>query len=660
MADFLKASVAYFAKGPLARCRAAFQPSDQAYSPKCEILTDFYREAILPVKKMDLKYKETLPALIHNIALTVSDDESNLRAKKRKSKKKKLGKDGLYSEEDDFIRKWWKSRSVAETAESTAVTREQEAKRHIADLRVRETQLQILLILETMALESASSGAQRESVNEDSVHGQSAKKHKAKKRQDLNVPLELLLDRLCIWHAVSFEDTVVPDSAKADDESHLSGKRVESDMLRDFCTEVIIPFYAARLPEKCKAIKRKLGPSAASPPRPSHHQSKSSSKAQSGSAAAKQPQPQKTRRSLQRVLTDEKTASLKRHPSLVRPNTAPSIQELKRESIEPSLPSLNISVRGGIQKPKRVDNREVDLDAVAKQHEAKLKKMQMLMEQKRELDAAINALRKPNRELIARDIAETAERRMSSASSRKSKNPVRNPLGQGVQVMATPKGARKKDVTVGLPALPRAPVRSVRKEDTPPSESDDVSMVPASAVRPSHSSAVALGLNSPLYADMDRREVNSVHETPSRGPSKLSNPQVSRVKEGAGLQRDSNNKLPGDRFHLPAPRSAVDFAPSTPVPSRRSSSLNAQQQGRPTPSKNIPSMVQESPARLGATAPPSTVKGAPVFSPPRVLDTPVKGGAGLSASAAPAAAGSMTPEKSIYEQLGWDDDELAL
>ncbi|KAL2003937.1 hypothetical protein VTN02DRAFT_1456 [Thermoascus thermophilus] len=654
-----KTSVAYFAKGPLARCRAAFQASDQTYSVKSEILTDFYREAILPVKKMDLKYKETLPAMIQHVALTVSDDELTSRTKKRKSKKKKLGKDGLYSEEEEFIRKWWKSRSVAETAESTTTTREQEAKRHIADLRLRETQLQILLILETIALESVSSGAQKESVNDDLLQGQSAKKSKSKKQQDLNVLLELLLDRLCIWHAVSFEDTVIPDSAaKTDDENHLSGKRVESDMLRDFCTEVIIPFYAARLPEQCKSIKRKLGgPSISSPPRPAHH-AKGSSKMQSGSTAAKQQQLQKSRRTLQRVLTDEKTASLKRHPPLLRSNTAPSVQDVKRESLEPSLPLLSTSVRGGIQKPKRVDNREVDLNAVAKQHEAKLRKMNMLMEQKKELDAAINALRKPNRELIAKDIAETAERRVSSSSARKSKNPVRNPLGQGVQVMATPKGSRKKEVSVGLPALSRGPVRSsVRKEGTPPSESD-VSMVPASAVRPNYHPTEASVSESPLNVNIGRRDVNPFHETPTKSSSKPPNSLVSMIKEGSGLRRDSNrgNDLFKVPYLPPPPRSAADFAPSTPV--RRSTQPN-----RSTPSDNMPSMVQETPPRFGPGLTAPTGKEAPVVSsPPRVFDTPVKGGTGPSSTAAPTAASSMSAEKSIYEQLGWndDDDELAL
>lgn len=573
---------------------------------------------------MDLKYKETLPTIIRNVALVLSEDEADSRPKKRKSKKKKLGKNGLYPEEEDFVRKWWKGRHLMESAGSTEVTREEEAKRHISDLRLRETQLQILLILETIALEASGSTASGEAPQEHVDHEGGAKQSKTKKPQDLNVLLELLLDRLCIWHAVSAEDAVVPDTVKENGENHLSGKKIESDMLRDFCTEVIIPFYASRLPEQCKSIKRKLGgPNLASPPRPTHH-SKSSSRTKPGTVA-KRPEPQKSRRTLQRVLTDEKAAASQRgrHPSLARSSTAPSLHEIKRESVEPSLPPLNTSVRGGIQVARRVDNREVDLNAVAKQHEAKIKKMNMLMEQKRELDAAINALRRPNRELIAREIAEQTEKRIAGTSSRKSKNPTRNPPGQGVQVMATPKGSRKKDVDVDLPPPPRSLARASvgRQPDTsPPALESDISMVPASAVRPSLPDS-----------NTGRDEINSIHETPSRGPSKLSDPLETMVKEAADTPRDlgcsrSLFKVP----NLPAS--------STPVPSR----LFFGSRCKPEP--DAPT-VQETPPR----SVPATLPTMP-SSPAPVLDTPVKGG-----NRTP-----MTPEKSIYEQLGWDDDDLAL
>ncbi|KAJ9389641.1 hypothetical protein DTO063F5_2134 [Paecilomyces variotii] len=642
-----KTSVAYFAKGPLTRCRTAFQLSKDT-STKPGDLISFYRDAILPVKKVDLKYRETLPAMVNDIALASSEDEATSRTKKRKSKKKKLGKDGLYPEEQDFVKKWWKNRNVIEAATSAELTREGEVKRRIADLRLRETQLQILLILETIALEAAEQPGSKDAPGNEPAD--TAKKTKSKKPQDLNVLLEILLDRLCIWHTVSFEEAVVADSAKTDEQSHLSGKKVESDILRDFCAEVIVPFYAGRLPDQCKSIVMKLGgPSAVSPVRPTP-QSKSSSKPQPG-AAIKRPQPHKSRRTLQRVLTDEQVASQKKPPSLLRSSTAPSVQDAKRESMEPFLASVGSSVRGGIQKPKRVDNREIDLNAVAKQHEAKLKKMHKLIEQKKELDAAINALKKPNRELVAKDIAETAERRVSSGSSRKSKNPVRNPLGQGVQVMATPRGSRKKDMTSGLPQ-PKSFVRSSVKHNQSSPFSSNVSVVPGSAVRPSH--APKAPESSMPTPNVRQKDDDAIQETPSRGMSKLSNPLVAMVKEGSESQPSS--KYSGNLFKvptLPPPRSVMDAEPTTPLPSRQS---NARTLFEELPFGGTPSAIQETPPRQGAREHPVLEDVAP-SSPAPVLDTPVKSGPRRPVVNPPNI--PVTPDKSIYAQLGWDDDELA-
>lgn len=588
--------------------------------------------------------------MISDIALTLSEDEATSKTKKRKSKKKKLGKDGLYPEEQDFVKKWWRNRNIMETATSPEMTREGEGKRRIADLRLRETQLQILLILETIALEAAGTPSSKDAAGNEA--DDTTKKTKSKKLQDLNVLLEILLDRLCIWHTVSFEEAVVADSAKTDEQNHLSGKKAESDILRDFCTEVIVPFYASRLPEQCKSIVRKLGgPSTVSPARPTP-QSKSSSKPQPG-AAVKRPQHQKTRRTLQRVLTDEQVASQKRPqrpPSLLRSSTAPSIHEAKRESMEPLLPSVGNSVRGGIQKPKRVDNREIDLNAVAKQHEAKLKKMNMLLEQKKELDAAINALKKPNRELIAKDIAEAAERRISSGSARKSKNPVRNPLGQGVQVMATPKKSRKKDMISGLPP-PQGLVQSSIKHTESSPFSSQVSVVPGSAIRPSHAPEPSGSKSS--ASNVDRKHLDAIHETPSRGPSKLSNPFVSAVKEGSDSR--PNSKYSGNLFkvpNLPPPRSVMDAEPTTPIPSRRS---DIRRHFEELPFGGTPSAIQETPPRQDMRE--HAVGDVVPSSPVPVLDTPVKSGPRRPVAAPPTI--PVTPEKSIYAQLGWDDDELA-
>lgn len=548
----IKTSLAYFAKGPLTRCRRAFESEDGSNPRE---LAAFYRNMILPVKKMDLKYKETLPSKVNDVALVLSEDDS--RSKKRKSKKKnKLGKNGLYPEEDDFIRKWWKARH---NVDSTGARKEDDAKRYISDLRLRETQLQILLILETIYLEGIAGSDGAANPADDGSSSQSKKK----KQPELNVLLELLVDRLCIWHAVT-DDPVVTDTGR-DSAGSQDPKGTERDMLRDYCTEVIIPFYASRLPEQCKSIKKKLGgPTDTSPTRPPPQPKPSASKPPPGAAVKRpqqQQQPNKSRRTLQRVLTEEKEAATKRkHPSLVRSSTAPSAHDLKRgESREPSLPPLHGSVRGGIQVPRRVEAREVDLEAAAKQQEARLKKINAMMAQKKELEAAIEALRKPNRELFAREMADSAAKRVSgNTSAKKGKNPMRNASSQGVQVMATPKGSRTRDVPEG-PARRESPSlkRPGPVHGTSPNNDGEVDMVPASTVR------------QRALQDMRRRgDFTTVQDTPSRGS---------------------------------ADRAAIE---DTPLEPRRQAS--------------------------------------PTMAP--VPDTPVKGK-------------TTTSGESIYQQLGWDDED---
>lgn len=686
--------MAYFAKGPLTRCRNAFQNSGSEGCQSPAPLIEFYREAILAAKKMDLKYRETLPTSIRDALLALSDGEGAPGSKKRKSKKKKLGRNGLYPEEDGFIHRWWKDRCMTE-ATGQETSREAEAKKHISDLRLRETQLQILLILEVMALESTPEAKMPETDATAEERKDTPKKPSGKKPQDLNVLLELHLDRLCIWHAVSLEESSAADSAKASsfNDGSLAGKKVESDAVRDFCTEVIIPFYAARLPDKCKLITRKFGVSGGISPAAKKSQKRE--RVEPGTEVKRQQLAPKSRRSLQRVLTDEKAAaaSQNRHPSLSRSNTAPSKQETKRDSMEPLLPTLlSGSVRGGIQQAKRVGNREVDLNAVARQHESKLRKVQMLVDQKKELDAAIHAIRKPNRELVAKDITEDVVERTSrgGGSSRKPKNPVRNPLGEGVQVMATPRGNRKKDAVVGLPPLPRSlkPSRSFAGEMP-----EDHSLGESPVMIPSSGSMRrAISFNGPDADPFSSRrsanrneikrkdpptELGSISETPSRPPSKLlfgdqsdtanARRTSSSAGKGKGLFRVPN--LPGPR---PTDSSNQPMAPSTPVSSRHknipSSSNSSSQYFNKSLQGATSAAIMETPPRQSggniAPAPRSIPSSASMQLPtvgqpqapssPAVMGTPIKG----------AAVVPVTPEKaqtkSIYEQLGWEDDEMEL
>ena len=650
---------------------------------------------------MDLKYRETLPPTIRDAMLILSDDET-AQKKKRKSRKKKLGKDGLYPGEGDLICRWWKDRSLSENGTMTEIPREAEMKKHVADLRLRETQLQILLILETMALESTIANdtkIPRNGENGDKPAEEPAKKPKSKKPQDLNVVLELHLDRLCIWHAVSFDELAIPDSIKGTESNHLSGKKAESDAVRDFCTEVIVPFYASRLPDKCKLITRKFGVSSstnsAALKQPQVKKAPRESTAKRQQQQEQQKQAQKPRRTLQRVLTDEQSASQGRHPSLKRHKTAPSKPDGMRDSMEPLLPAVSANVRGGIQKAKRVENREVDLNAAARQHETKLRKVQLLVDQKKELDAAIHTLRRPNRELVAKDIADDADKRSTSGggSARKQKNPVRNPLGQGVQVMATPKGSRKKDATASFdlppPPLPRSisgpsvgHLMNAASSSPPSGGNADAQMVPNSAVR------------SGLFSGprLDHGDMGAVQETPTRRPA--------RSVEPSAKSTGRTNYTSGNLFRVPSrpsDKSTEIVTPSKPVSTRRTSA------SMPVPTSNPAERIQVKSSTITETPPKRQSELAPISAlainsassaysllpppsqpPPEslqvgMLSTPVKGDAvqvtpvkkitaGLggvpsstSASAECSATVPMTPEKSIYEQLGWsDDDELGL
>ncbi len=616
-------------------------------------LVNFYREAILTAKKMDLKFRETLPATVHDIVLSISEDE--VAPKKRKSKKKTLGRNGLYPEEPDFIRRWWKNRTLTEIGSSVETSRDAEIKKHVSDLRLRETQLQILLILETIALETAAAEeAKKAGQGEACAETATDKsKPKSKKAQDLNVMLELHLDRLCIWHAVSFDDTAVSDT-QASGNNQQSGKAGGNDAMRDFCTEVIIPFYASRLPDRCKTITRKLGVSA-STISPFH---KSNKKPRKESGATERNASHKSRRPLHRVLTDEQSTSQGRpQPSLNRSITAPSQMETKRETT-PLLPSLSASIRGGIQKAKRAENREVDLFAVARQHETKLKRVQMLADQKKELDAAIHALRKPNRELVAKDIAQDADRR---TSSRKPKNPVRNPLGEGVQVMATPSKVRKRDAVVGLPPLPKNTARSKSSKAPTVSSSSpfnsETQVIPASTTRP-----ISFTSTPRFTADV------VVQETPSRRP-----PQPLGLSKDPEEPSVAESPIPGSGnfFRVPprpGPRPA-ETNPLTPVRSQHvdatdvDMSLDAHQPRLPPPP---PPPLFALPSKITSSAQSSTV----FETPPRSKPAPAPAAAGRRPSASgpgpdfrkPAAVVPVTPEKSIYSALGWDDDddELAL
>ncbi|KAL5118260.1 hypothetical protein ACEQ8H_003770 [Pleosporales sp. CAS-2024a] len=462
-----KTSLAYFTKGPMARIRNAFTSPEEGAPPTHELVT-YLRSMLLTPKASEKKYYEKLPAIIKALPRgSYSDEELATGAgKPKKTKKKtKLSREGVYPHEEDFIKKWWTS-DMASGHVGSEETLDQRIRRRIGELRVRETLAQLALMLEVIALEAL--GHYKPPADEtfpgDETQLQEDAQAKAKKRKkkldDIGLQLDLLLDRLCIWHATEEAGILDFDSkvARHHDGAEGPGKGGASDRLRDFCIEVIIPFYMNRLPEQALMINRKLGgPAHTSPPKRKAMKPPTTTRK---SGEAKEAEVKKSRRWLARIAT-ESLGSRSRDgipPSLSRCATDSAlISGIKREGSEAALSTIPFQRspsrdnRRSMSHFRHLEGRELDLTTPSAAVTAKLKQKQRVEE---ELKDAIAALKKPNRGLAAGGYAEEVERRSIGSSSRwrKQSNGTRKVV-KDVQVTATPKvGRRTRDVVEQTPS----------------------------------------------------------------------------------------------------------------------------------------------------------------------------------------------------------------
>ncbi|KAJ8110121.1 hypothetical protein OPT61_g6950 [Boeremia exigua] len=621
-----KTSLAYFAKGPITRIRNAFTSPDES-APATHELVSFLRSMLLTPKAGEKKYYEKLPSIVKATPVgVISDEEATTKSNKaRKSKKKmKISRDGVYPSEDEFVKKWWRSEmpNMESAGQETIETR---VKRRIGDLRVRETLAQLILMLEIIALESLATykappmdGLPRdESQIQDHAPPQSKKRKK--KLDDVALQLDLLLDRLSIWHAT--EEAGILDfdmkAAKQQDMADGDGKR-GSDRLHGFCVEVIVPFYMSRLPEQALSINKKLGgPAIASSKRKAMRPPLTSKK----SGGSKEPESKKPRRSLARVATDTigQTGN-KRTPSLARSATDTALlrqQSIKREGSEAPLSAIPFRrspsrARQSMSQLRHLQGREMDLTATSAAAAAKLKHKARVED---DLKEAIATLKKPNRDLAAGAyMAEIEQRGLGSANrSRKPANPVRKVV-KDVQVTATPRvGRRTKNL------VEQTPVRYhqnpfVRPTATEPAPLSDL-CIPSSGVR--HPSSILPGT---IQRSATAREIAQpgIAETPSKAPTTKT-------------------------FSSGAARRTI-FA--TPV---KSSTRLFPEDAHPT------SNVFETPVKA-ARSPPSVHR----HSPPPVIDaTPIKEVVS-NVDATPimfATPAKLVEEASIYDALGWNDDD---
>ncbi|KAL1634708.1 hypothetical protein SLS56_002110 [Neofusicoccum ribis] len=691
-----KTSLAFFAKGPMSRARAAFTSKDNA-GMKMGDLAAFMRSILLQPGPMDKKHRGKLPEIIKSMPLPgLSDDEDmavakpEKKTKKSKSKKAKPSKEGLYPGEEDYVKKWWvQDRSGSPHGQGESVG--DALKRRLGELRVRESMAQIILVLEVLALESSLSfqATDQEETQQDETQGESqaalVKKRKPKKPQDLNVLLDLLLDRLCIWQSVEQDETLVkvskPGSGNNSALTPNSSKSGTSDKLKNFCVEVILPFYMSRLPEKAAAINKRLGGPSASPAKPSGSGSSSHRSKPGEAAVRKDPRSaQKKRRPLSRVATENAAHQPQRPPSLTRSSTDPLLPPtLKREGSEApslsSIPSLKdsqtSSSRNSLSQFERFSRRQIDLEAMSKANEAKLKKKAHI---EQELEKAIGTLRKPNRGAALKDVAaDTDNRRLS----RKPTTTTRKPAA-AVLVGATPKRGRKTKDIVQQQATPNyrwPPGMAAFDPDddvAPPPPSSDA-VVPSSAIRPTSAvpasvsrSVAPPSSSSALPSRTQRGPGPAVDETPSRGPAGKTVHWLFPPSSGdkaAGLAATSEAGVSRLAEKLAAGAKGALLRPPKPPPAFRlpgeGGGVGDEEEESEDEFRGVAAMLR-TPTKVGRKA-------------WEVMETPVRGegeggeGKGKEKEGVEVeelkeverAEGSK--EVSIYSALGWDDDvdELA-
>lgn len=164
----------------------------------------------------------------------------------------KRGKTGLYPIEEPLIKRWWESHDDDEIESGgPGTSRDELMKSRIAQLRIRETQLQMILILEVLALQTLASprdfveGGLPSSLPTGAVFDEKEKLSKPQKPDHLLMLIDVHIDRLCIWQSIALETGKIADQQNQSQNESLGTSanmhKQAADVLRDFCVEVIAP-----------------------------------------------------------------------------------------------------------------------------------------------------------------------------------------------------------------------------------------------------------------------------------------------------------------------------------------------------------------------------------------------------------------------------------
>lgn len=249
-----KASLAYFAKGPLSRARAAFH-LDYDSTLDLNDHINFLESLVMSNTILDKKYRDGIPSCvalfdIHDHSAEDAAEAASKPKKKRTSKKMKPGKNGLYPTEENLIRKWWATHDDDAEVGAPGSSRETLSKTRISQLRIRETQLQMIIILEVLALKPLRTGAEDvrgglpSTLPTSELVETKEKLKKSRKPDHLITLIDVHVDRLCIWQSIAVESTNTPSDSREGSEkkdSSIGQTKHTDNVLRDFCVEVIAP-----------------------------------------------------------------------------------------------------------------------------------------------------------------------------------------------------------------------------------------------------------------------------------------------------------------------------------------------------------------------------------------------------------------------------------
>lgn len=559
-------SLAYFAKGPLSRARATFH-LDCDSTLEMSDLVEFLKTLVMTTAQIDKKYRETIPKIQSEMKNAIEDsdvDQAQGKSKPRKRKAKmKLGKDGLYPNEEDHVRRWWtvhKPLPKDDEGSTTISTEQQDIKIQVSLLRSRETQLQMIILLEILSLEPlvVSGTANTAQLPGPPSVGESPNPRSQvppRKRHKHNLPtlLDVHADRLSIWQSTAFGEFNVANESQIGSrpQSRKSSKHA-SDPLKDFCVDIVVPFFSAKLPECCDAINRKLGGPVMMPsPKSAQKNPETTPKVKSkpGAAAKRPAQAHRTLETFLSKETERNRRSISRGPSgviaLMRSASTPTVPLFKREASEPR--SLTGIPKADPNTAREAHPSSTTLVPAKRKVESKGKRDAFV---EAELRDAISTLRRPNREVVGKAMAEADERRTVTSLSqlRKSRKPIQHHRSQAI-VKATPVGSRfhnalAKEHESRSASFPRLN-RIAEGEGLPPS-----SMVPSSAPRKRNREA-AFGRDSVAQPRPSASAAEQIIATPAKQSIQNRNfLSVPQMDEGLVLASSpiASRKIPQPNF----------------------------------------------------------------------------------------------------------------